>query len=204
MEENIKELDPKLKEKVKKNVLFIGILTIIMLFAGFTSAYVVMMKDAFWVKLRLPDAFWISTVIIIISSLTIHLALKAAKKGNQKGKDTLYDINRSSYALNIIAVIIQKLREPKNKGKTRSHIIRTWVKTEDFKNFYNLMRHEEKLTWSRDNVEKYVKQINDLWSKPNQLKWKKYFNMTGGYFILVKGSGIGKRSISNKLFKMKK
>ena len=125
-------------------------------------------------------------------------------KGNQKGKETLYDINRSSYALNIIAVIIQKLREPKNKGKTRSHIIRTWVKTYDFKNFYNLMRHEEKLTWSRDNVEKYVKQINDLWSKPNQLKWKKYFNMTGGYFILGKGSGIGKKSISNKLFKMKK
>jgi hypothetical protein len=125
-------------------------------------------------------------------------------KGNQKGKETNYDINRSSYALNIIAVIIQKLREPKNKGKTRTHIIRTWVKTEDFRNFYNLMRNEEKLKWSRDKVELYVKQINDLWSKPNQQKWRKYFSMTGGYFITGKGSGIGKRSISNKLFPMKK
>ena len=85
MENDVKELEPKLKEKVKKNVLYLGILTIVMLFAGFTSAYVVMMKDAFWLKLRLPDAFWISTVIILISSLTIHLALKAAKKGNKKG-----------------------------------------------------------------------------------------------------------------------
>ena len=125
-------------------------------------------------------------------------------KGNQKGKESNYDINRSSYALNVIAVIIQKIRDPKNKGKTRTHIIRTWVKTKDFRNFYNLMRHEENLKWSMDKVPKYVKQINDLWSKPNQLKWKKYFNMTGGYFILGKGSGIGKKSISNKLFKMKK
>ena len=124
-------------------------------------------------------------------------------KGNQKGKESNYDINRSSYALNIIAVIIQKMRDPKNKGKTRSHIIRTWVKSQDFKNFYNLMRHEENLKWSMDNVPKYVKQINDLWSKPNQQKWKKYFEMTGGYFEVGKGSGIGKKSISSNLFKLK-
>ena len=124
-------------------------------------------------------------------------------KGNQKGKESNYDINRSSYALNVIAVIIQKTRDPKNKGKTRTHIIRTWVKTKDFRNFYNLMRHEENLKWSMDNVPKYVKQINDLWSKPNQQKWKKYFEMTGGYFEVGKGSGIGKKSISSNLFKLK-
>ena len=125
-------------------------------------------------------------------------------KGNQKGKETNYDINRSSYALNIIAVITQKMRDPKNKGKTRAHIIRTWVKSDDFKSFYNLMRHEENLKWSMDKVEKYVKQINDLWTKPNQQHWRKYFEKTKGYFIIGKGSGIGKRNISNKLFKMKK
>ena len=125
-------------------------------------------------------------------------------KGSEKGKETNYDINRSSYALNIIAVITQKTKDPKNKGKTRAHIIRTWVKSNDFKNFYNLMRHEENLKWSMDKVELYVKQINDLWTKPNQQHWRKYFEKTKGYFIIGKGSGIGKRSISNKLFKMKK
>ena len=125
-------------------------------------------------------------------------------QGNQKGKETNYDINRSSYTLNIIAVITQKMGDPKNKGKTRAHIIRTWVKSNDFKSFYNLMRHEENLKWSMDKVEKYVKQINDLWTKPNQQHWRKYFEKTKGYFIIGKGSGIGKRNISNKLFKMKK
>ena len=35
-------------------------------------------------------------------------------RGNEKGKETNYDINRSSYSLNIIAVIIQKMRDPLN------------------------------------------------------------------------------------------
>lgn len=85
MENQNNEIEPELKEKVKKNVLYIGILSILMLFAGFSSAYVVMMSDAFWLKLRLPNAFWISTVVIAVSSATIYLALKAAKKGNKKG-----------------------------------------------------------------------------------------------------------------------
>jgi hypothetical protein len=124
-------------------------------------------------------------------------------KGSEKGKETNYDINRSSYALNIIAVITQKTLDPKNKGKTRSHIIRTWVKSEDFKNFYNLMRSEEKLKWSMDKVPKYVKQINDLWSKPNQQHWIKYFKMTGGYFLVgEENKKLKNKNISSNLFKL--
>jgi hypothetical protein len=126
-------------------------------------------------------------------------------KGSEKGKETNYDINRSSYALNIIAVITQKTLDPKNKGKTRSHIIRTWVKSEDFKNFYNLMRSEEKLKWSMDKVPKYVKQINDLWSKPNQQHWIKYFKMTGGYFLVgEENKKLKNKSISSNLFKLER
>ena len=124
-------------------------------------------------------------------------------QGNQKGKETNYDINRSSYSLNVIAVITQKTLDPKNKGKTRSHIIRTWVKSEDFKNFYNLMRSEEKLKWSMDKVPKYVKQINDLWSKPNQQHWIKYFKMTGGYFLVgEENKKLKNKNISSNLFKL--
>jgi hypothetical protein len=126
-------------------------------------------------------------------------------KGSEKGKETNYDINRSSYALNIIAVITQKTLDPKNKGKTRSHIIRTWVKSEDFKNFYNLMRSEEKLKWSMDKVPKYVKQINDLWSKPNQQHWIKYFKMTGGYFLVgEENKKLKNKNISSNLFKLER
>ena len=110
-------------------------------------------------------------------------------QGNQKGKETNYDRNRSSYALNVIAVITQKILDPKNKGKSRSHIIRQWVISEDFENFYNLLRADEGKKYVKANDtehKKYTKQIKDLWySKTKEgLKWKKYFKETGGYFIV--------------------
>ena len=59
-------------------------------------------------------------------------------KGNEKGHQSNYNINRSSYSLNVIGVITQKIKDPANKDKSRSHVIRQWVKSEDFKDFYNL------------------------------------------------------------------
>jgi len=38
-------------------------------------------------------------------------------KGNQKGIETNYTVSRSSYSLNVVAVITQKIMDPKNKGK---------------------------------------------------------------------------------------
>jgi len=78
-----KELDPIVNEKMKKNLVYVGIFSIIMLFAGFTSAYIVMMGDSFWLKYPLPSGFWLSTGSIIASSLTFILAIGAAKKNNQ-------------------------------------------------------------------------------------------------------------------------
>ena len=78
-----KEMDPIIHEKMKKNLIYVGIFSIIMLFAGFTSAYIVMMGDSFWLKYPLPLGFWISTSCILLSSLTFILAISAAKKNNQ-------------------------------------------------------------------------------------------------------------------------
>ena len=39
-------------------------------------------------------------------------------KGNQRGKESEYDIQRSSYSLNIIGVITQLQLDPKNKKFT--------------------------------------------------------------------------------------
>ncbi len=79
----IYDYDPAVKEKMKKNLVYVGIFSIIMLFAGFTSAYIVLMGDSFWLKYPLPNAFWISTAIIGLSSLTFILAINAVKKDNQ-------------------------------------------------------------------------------------------------------------------------
>ena len=125
-------------------------------------------------------------------------------KGNVKGVESAYSIARSSYSMNVIATITQKMNDPKNKGKSLTHVIRQWVKTKDFADFYNLIRSPENKVW--DQVEanntqnKYIKQIKDLWDKPNQKHFRKYFEATKGYFIMGTGSGIGKRKIKDNLW----
>jgi len=69
-------------EKSKKMLLYVGVFSIVMLFAGLTSAYIVSLSDGFWVKLNLPSAFWWSTTFIVTSSITIYAAIIAAKKSN--------------------------------------------------------------------------------------------------------------------------
>jgi cytochrome c oxidase subunit III len=62
-----------------KFTLWLGIAAICMTFAGLTSAYVVKRAQSSWLEFKLPKEFWISTVIILLSSLTMHLALKSFK-----------------------------------------------------------------------------------------------------------------------------
>lgn len=71
--------------RAKKMMLWFGIVSLIMGFAGWTSAYIVSSKREDWVSdLELPSAFFISTVIIILSSMAYFLAKKAVGKDNQK------------------------------------------------------------------------------------------------------------------------
>lgn len=74
------ELDPEVKLKMKKNLVYVAIFSIVMIFAGFTSAYIVSMGDTFWVKYPLPTPFWISTALIALSSLTYGIAVIQTKK----------------------------------------------------------------------------------------------------------------------------
>ena len=66
--------------RAKKNILWFGIISLTMSFAGLTSAYVVSKERPDWISsFEIPPAFYISLVLILISSLTIHLATRAAK-----------------------------------------------------------------------------------------------------------------------------
>ncbi len=62
-----------------KFLLWVGIGSITMMFAGLTSAYVVRRSQANWFTFKLPVIFWYSTAVILLSSLIIHLAMKAFK-----------------------------------------------------------------------------------------------------------------------------
>jgi cytochrome c oxidase subunit 3 len=64
----------------RKLMLWIGMVSMVMLFAGLTSAYVVRKAEGNWIEFTLPRMFTISTLTIIISSFTIQYALYAVKK----------------------------------------------------------------------------------------------------------------------------
>src|SRR6056300_117083 len=71
--------------KAKKMMLWFSMISMTMMFAGLTSAYVVSKARPDWLEnFNLPSAFYTSTFIILASSLTFWLAFKAVKVNNTK------------------------------------------------------------------------------------------------------------------------
>ena len=59
-----------------KFTLWVAMGSITMMFAGFTSAYIVKSNMAGWVPVKMPSIFYLSTFLILASSGTIYLAKK--------------------------------------------------------------------------------------------------------------------------------
>jgi cytochrome c oxidase subunit III len=68
------------KIPTRKLVLWVGIISIVMLFAGLTSGYIVRQAEGNWTQFELPFFFWISTALIIASSVTFNIANKSVKE----------------------------------------------------------------------------------------------------------------------------
>ena len=58
--------------------------SIMMMFVALTSAYIVRQAAGNWLEFRLPDVFFFNTIVIILSSVTLHSSYLAFKKGNEK------------------------------------------------------------------------------------------------------------------------
>jgi cytochrome c oxidase subunit 3 len=67
-----------------KPMLWVSMISMVMFFAGLTSAYVISMKRDDWVTFDLPDAFFISTAMIVLSSITFMLSEYFLNKNNRK------------------------------------------------------------------------------------------------------------------------
>lgn len=63
-----------------KFALWVAMASIAMMFAGLTSAYVVRHAQGNWRSYHLPTTFWFSTAVIISSSITFIIGIKAFKK----------------------------------------------------------------------------------------------------------------------------
>lgn len=72
------------KRKSAKPMLWVSMISMTMMFAGLTSAYVVSRKRADWVSFDLPDAFYTSISLIVLSSITFLLAKFFIKKDNRQ------------------------------------------------------------------------------------------------------------------------
>lgn len=63
----------------KKFALWLLLVGVTMLFAGFTSAYIVRRGEGNWLEFALPTSFLISTIVVVLSSITMIWAFRAAK-----------------------------------------------------------------------------------------------------------------------------
>ena len=69
--------------KAKKMMLWVGMISMAMTFAGLTSAYVVSSSRADWLsQFKIPGSFTISTLFILLSSFSFYLAKKSLLSKN--------------------------------------------------------------------------------------------------------------------------
>ncbi len=81
---DFENVEAEVKRKAQKSLLWFGLVSIVMLFAGLTSAYLVRQGEGKWVEFSIPGTFAISTLIILISSVSMQWAVASVKKGNTR------------------------------------------------------------------------------------------------------------------------
>ncbi len=64
-------------------MLWVSMISMVMFFAGLTSAYLISMKRDDWVTFDLPQAFFTSTLLIIVSSTTLFLSQLFIKRNKR-------------------------------------------------------------------------------------------------------------------------
>jgi cytochrome c oxidase subunit 3 len=92
-------------ERSYKLLLLVAMVSMTMMFAGLTSAFVVSKSRLDWLKdFQMPPAFFYSTAVIIGCSITFHLAKKAIQKDNRNATTSFLLL---TLALGILFVVLQ-------------------------------------------------------------------------------------------------
>src|SRR5688500_10991553 len=68
----------------KKFALWLFMVSVIMIFGALTSAYIVRQAEGNWLDFEMPMMFWVTSAIILASSVTMHWAYLSAKKDNHE------------------------------------------------------------------------------------------------------------------------
>ena len=78
----VEEASKPLSMHPRKFALWLFMISIVMIFAALTSAYIVRQADGEWMVFDLPKELWITSAIILLSSVTMQWAYISAKRDN--------------------------------------------------------------------------------------------------------------------------
>ena len=87
-----------------KFTMWVGIGSIIMMFAGLTSAYIVKGSMAGFATVQIPQIFYYSTAVILISSFTMQWALKVFK---ERGMQPYRRLLTATMILGVVFIAMQ-------------------------------------------------------------------------------------------------
>jgi cytochrome c oxidase subunit 3 len=96
--------EQKKKIHPHKFTLWVAIGSILMMFAGLTSAFIVKSNQTNWVSIDMPVVFWFSTAVMLLSSLTIQLSLRSFKQREMNRYRMLIGV---TFLLGIAFIILQ-------------------------------------------------------------------------------------------------
>jgi cytochrome c oxidase subunit III len=83
-EQQLQEELTAAKKISAKPMLWVSMISMVMFFAGLTSAYVISMKRDDWVSFDLPQAFYVSTFLIVASSVSLIFSQKFLKNNKRQ------------------------------------------------------------------------------------------------------------------------
>ncbi len=100
----VEEPEETLSMNPKKFILWLFIVSIIMMFAAMTSGYLVRRAEGNWIDYQIPTVFSYSSLVLVLSSITMHWAYVSAKKDRFAMMRTAITI---TFALGIVFLYMQ-------------------------------------------------------------------------------------------------
>ncbi len=98
--------EQRTKEKAERNLVRLGTFSIVMLFGGLSSAYIVRHDGGAWFGINMPTQFWISSAVILASSITMILA-QWAFTANKKSMGNTFLV--ATFVLGLLFAMFQWL-----------------------------------------------------------------------------------------------
>lgn len=109
----MKTVDMSMESATRRNkihplklALWVAIASLVMMFTALTSAYIVRQSAGNWLEFDIPNIFYWNTLVIIVSSLTLHGSYEAYKRGALAAYRGLMIV---TFVLGILFLVMQYL-----------------------------------------------------------------------------------------------